>query len=82
MVDYLENEVSLTSAQNLVRAVNMALKQLKGYPTIGRTSPVNDKVRFVLIGRNRRMYYRIKGKKLIVIFLFDTRQDPKKDPYQ
>ena len=82
MIAYLENEVSLTSAQNLARAVHMALEQLKDYPTIGRQSRVNEKVRFILVGRNRRMYYRVKGKKLIVIYLFDTRQDPNKDPYQ
>ncbi len=82
IVDYLESEQSVTTAQNFVREIYSAIDLLVHQPMIGRESGLNQSIRFVLVGRHRRLYYRLRDKKLIIVFLFDTRQSPDKDPYR
>ncbi len=33
------------------------------------------------VDKHRNLYYRIEGNKLIVVYLFDTRQHPNNNPY-
>lgn len=81
-LEYLAKEFSLQSAENLIEAIEQTIERIRDYPTSFRQSSVDSSVRFILVGRNRRLYYRLRGNTIRIIFLFDTRQDPKKDPYQ
>jgi addiction module RelE/StbE family toxin len=81
MVSYLEENTSLQAAENLTQRIFEKLKMLRRYPETGRKSKNRKTIRFVKIGKNRRMYYRIHGKKLIIVDFFDTRQHWDKNPY-
>ena len=58
------------------------LEILKRYPEIGRKSRKRKTIRMVRVDKYRQLFYRIKGKKLIVVFFFDGRQHPDKNPYR
>lgn len=79
---FLENEFSKTAADNYVRSIMDKIEVLRKYPTLGRKVKNRKTIRFVLIGKHRRLYYRVQGKQLIIASLFDTRQNPLEDSHQ
>jgi hypothetical protein len=47
----------------------------------GRPISSRKTIRFVLVGKYHRMYYRKHGLTLFITRFFDTRQNPDKRPY-
>ena len=80
-IKYLKSEVSLTSAERFVGLIKERIEQVEQYPTMGRKAPRHKTIRFVLVGKNHRLYYRVHGSILFITALFDTRQSPNKRPY-
>jgi len=81
-VAHLEKEIgSLQAAQNLVRQTYRAIDKICEHPARGMQSSKRKTILSILIGRHRRLYYTIKGEKIIGVFFFDTRQNPGKNPY-
>jgi plasmid stabilization system protein ParE len=81
VLGYLKNEVSLTSSERFLDLVESHIEKIKKYPTKGRQVPNRKTIRFVLVGKNHRLYYRPHGSTLYITALFDTRQDIDKRPY-
>jgi plasmid stabilization system protein ParE len=81
-LEYIAREFSLQAAENLIEAVEQATAQIAQHPTSFRQSKIDPNIRFILVGPNRRLYYALEGDTIQILLLFDTRQDPKKDPYQ
>ncbi len=67
---------------NFVYAVTEKIEALRKYPNIGRKAPKMKTLRFVLVGKHRRLYYRIEGRFLVISSIFDARQHPSKDIFQ
>ena len=80
-IKYLKSEVSMTSAERFTNLIQQRIEQVEKYPTMGRKAPNRKTVRFVLVGKNHRLYYRVHGSILYITALFDTRQAPDKRPY-
>ena len=78
---YLEDEYSTQTSEKFVQTVFTKIEALQKYPTIGRKAPNRKTIRFVLVEKHYRLYYRVSGTTL-VICLFDTRQHPNKDIYR
>jgi len=81
MALYLEEEASLQSAKRLVQKVMDKVETLRYYPEIGRPSKRKKTVRGINIDKHRKLYYRLHGRQLIIVFLFDSRQHPDRNPY-
>lgn len=81
IVDYLEENFSEKTASNFVEKVFDRLDILSRYPEIGRKSKKKKNIKFHKIDKHRDLYYRIDGKNLIVVYIFDTRQNPEKNLY-
>jgi len=81
IVNYLEEEVGEQSARNFVSNIYSLIEKLKNYPEIGRRSKKKKTVRQYRIDKYRKLYYRKYGKKLIIVYLFDDRWNPKTNPY-
>ena len=79
---YLEENYSRQAAANFVNTVNEKIEVLRKYPGIGRKAPKMKTLRFVLVGKHRRLYYRVEGRFLVISSIFDTRQHPDKDTFQ
>lgn len=81
IVHYLMNEVSENTASKFVINVDKLLRKLYKYPEIGRKSLKQKSIRQYRIDKYRKLYYRISGSKLIIVFIFDERRNPKLNPY-
>jgi len=82
IVKYLEKEVSEKAAIKFVVKLDDLIEKLFKHPEIGRKTKKWKTVRQYQIDKYKRMYYRIHGRKLIIVFLFDERQNPKSNPYK
>ena len=80
-IKYLKNEVSIASAERFAQLVQQRIEQVEKHPTMGRKVPNRRTIRFVLLGKNHRLYYRVHGSILYITAIFDTRQAPDKRPY-
>ncbi len=81
LAEYLEEEVSYDFAIRFVSLVYAKIDKIKKYPEIGRLAPKTKNIRFINIDKKRRMYYRKQGSILHIVWFFDTRQNPDKNPY-
>ena len=78
---YLEKEWSQQAATNFLKKTDHRLRQLSRQPFTGAPSEKIKDVRAVLITRHNRLYYKVKGKKVIILNMYDTRMNPKKKKY-
>ena len=81
IAEYLERKASEETAIRFVNLVYDKIDMLKKYPEMGRPAAKTKTVRFVKIDKYRRIYYRKNGTTLHIVWFFDTRQDPTKNPY-
>ena len=79
---YLQNEFGAETAQKFVSRAFARAEFVARHPDVGRKSKRFKTVRFVLLGKYHRMYYRLDGSNLYVTYLFDTRQSPEKNSYR
>jgi plasmid stabilization system protein ParE len=81
VLDYLEQEWSQQVAADFLRKIDHWLRQLAGQPFTGATAEKIKDVGGVLINRLNRFYYKVRGKKVLVLNMYDTRMNPKKKKY-
>jgi plasmid stabilization system protein ParE len=81
LLAYLEKEWSHKVAASFLQKIDLRIKQLSGQPLTGISSAVLKDVRSVFITRYNRVYYKVKGNKVIVLNMYDTRMNPKKNKY-
>jgi plasmid stabilization system protein ParE len=80
LLQYLENEWGYKVAANFQANIDRHFKLIIGQPFIGAPTG-RENVRSLLITRHNRLFYKISGNKIIIINLYDTRMNPKKNPY-
>ncbi len=78
---YLEKEWSHKVAADFLLKIDRRIELLTKQPTIGAPSTRIKDVRGLLVTRHNRIYYKIKDNKVIILNMYDTRIDPKKNPY-
>ena len=81
LLSYLEAEWSKKVADDFLKEVEARLQTLSEQPFIGTPSKVSDNVRSILITKHNRIYYRIKGSVMEIVNMYDTRMNPKNNPY-
>lgn len=81
LLAYLEKEWSHKVAASFLKKIDFRIEQLSGQPLTGISFERIEGVRSVFITRHNRLYYKVKGKKVIVLNMFDTRMNPKKKKY-
>lgn len=81
IITYLEADVSEKAAIGFILKVDDLIHKLCKYPEIGRKTKKYKTVRQYKIDNFKRLYYRFSGKKLIIVYFFDDRQNPEINPY-
>jgi len=82
IVEYLENEVSEEAAMKFVIKIDNLIEKLNKYPEIGRRTKNKKTVRQYRIDKFKKIYYKKSGRKLVIVFIFDERQNPESNPYK
>jgi plasmid stabilization system protein ParE len=82
VITYLEHEWGNAVAQDFLLKVKAKVSILSQQPYVGKPSEKAEGVRGILISKHNKLYYRISGKKVIILNLYDTRINPKKNFYK
>jgi plasmid stabilization system protein ParE len=78
---YLEKAWSHKVAADFLIKIDRRIELLSKQPYVGALSSKVKDVRGLLITRHNKLYYTIKNDKVIILNMYDTRQNPKKNPY-
>ncbi len=81
IVEYFEIEGNIQAAENFRDKVKAKIDFIKSYPGAGRPTMKHKNLRYILVDKHRRMYYRFTSKSLTILAFFDSRQDPTKRPF-
>ncbi len=81
VIEYLIAEWSLTDAVNFENTVKKKLANLSRQPFIGIVSQKNPFVISILLSKYNRLYYRVKEETIELLNVFDTRQNPDRNPF-
>ena len=76
--EYITKEWGQKTAEAFVNKADETFHLLESFPNMGPVES-ND-IRGFRLSRQTRILYRVKEQKIIVLSLFDVRQDPKKKP--
>lgn len=82
IITYLLGNWPVSTAQNFQNIVNKKLENLSQRPYTGISSDINPVVRSILLTPHNRLYYKIVKETIEIINIFDTRSDPKKNPFK
>jgi len=74
--EYMRKEWGQSVAESFEEKVDYLFKLLTVFPQMGQVEK-ND-IRGFQISRQTRIFYRIKDERIIILSLFDVRQDPRK----
>jgi plasmid stabilization system protein ParE len=81
LLDYLEKEWAESAAEKFIVITNEKVKLITKQPSIGARSRIDESVRSILLTSKNRLFYRVKGNKIEIINLYDTRRNPKRNKY-
>lgn len=81
LIEYLSKEWNLKVTDNFIATFQGKINQLSSNPNMGKASTALN-VRTILITKHNRLYYRVKQNTIEVINMYDTRANPKNNPYK
>jgi plasmid stabilization system protein ParE len=64
-----------------LQKIDRRIELLTSQPYMGAQSTKVKDIRGLLVTRHNRLYYKIKDDKVIILNMYDTRLNPKKNPY-
>ncbi len=78
--EYIHNKWGASVAKAFEQKTTDFLDILEDFPEIGVLEVADKQIRGFQLTKQTRIFYRIKGERIIILTLFDVRQDPKKKP--
>ncbi|TAK39287.1 MAG: type II toxin-antitoxin system RelE/ParE family toxin [Saprospiraceae bacterium] len=78
---YLAEQYSPATAQRFSEELYTKILRIMQQPGSGHPGPVSQ-IRYFIVRKRYNVYYRHSGEVLYVVYLWDTKQDPKKNPYR
>lgn len=80
ILDYIEKEFGIISREHLRTKTKDFTILLKEFPEIGTLEVPGKQIRGFQLTRQTRVFYRLKDDRIIILTLFDSRQDPNRRP--
>ena len=81
VMDYLLESASEQVARTFYEKVLERIALLSQHSEIGRVSKKKKTVRVYPLDKRYHLYYRVDSRRLIIVYLFDTKQHPNQNPY-
>ena len=78
--DYITNEWGERVAEAFEQKTVDFLDLLEDFSEIGVVEVSEKKIRGFQLTKHTRVFYRIKGERIIILTFFDVRQNPRKKP--
>jgi plasmid stabilization system protein ParE len=79
LLNYIEREFGLLVAQRFAKQLDKKLLTLQQQPSIGKPSLYISNIRSIHAGKYNRLYYRIESNKIVILNIYDTRINPKRN---
>jgi plasmid stabilization system protein ParE len=79
---YLEKQWGEAVAQKFLQKLDRQIERIHLHPHTGIQVKNFKQTHSVLVTKHNRMFYRIKNNTVEIINMYDTRRDPKKNPYE
>jgi len=79
LLNYIEYEFGFLVAQKFMKLLERKFLTVQQQPFIGQPSGHIASVRSIRIGRYNRLYYRIESNNIIILNMYDTRINPKRN---
>lgn len=80
LINYLNAKWGIKVTDNFIATFQERITILVSNPDIGKQSNVIE-VKSILITKHNRLYYRLSNDVVEVLNLYDTRINPKRNPY-
>ncbi len=77
--EYILEKWGFPAADNFVKKVDKRIKILQEHPFFGNPSFRNVEIRKTQVTKHNKLYYRVKGNRIALLRLIDTRKDPEKN---
>ena len=81
VINYLLKAWSINAAIDFVNKLEEKIYYISLFPNVGIGSVKEPSIRSILITKHNRVYYQVHLTKILILDIFDTRQDPKKIKY-
>jgi len=78
---YLLKNFSSRTAFLFLEKIEERVELISKHPSIGKQSAKKPDIRSIQLIPHNLIFYRIKGNRVEILCLFDTRQNPIKKPY-
>ena len=78
LFDYLIKEWSIKVKKDFVKKLDSSIEIIKNQPEIFPESKKGKSLRKCVVTKQTTIYYRYNSKRINIVTLFDTRQDPNK----
>ncbi|MEK6780919.1 MAG: type II toxin-antitoxin system RelE/ParE family toxin [Bacteroidota bacterium] len=75
VIQYLLSEWTERDAIQFISKVDAKLFLLSRFPNIGRKTSHNNSIRQILLSKHNRLIYKIEKTRVVVLDIFDTRQE-------
>jgi plasmid stabilization system protein ParE len=82
LLEYLEENWSKKVADEFKKKLDYKMLHLLKDPSSGKNCYKVSNVRRILVTPHNKLFYRVIGKTIYIITLFDTRQNPEKNKYE
>ena len=81
LLNYLNLEWGIKVTDDFIATFQIRITNLISNPNIGKQSTVLE-VRSLLITKHNRLYYRLRNNTIEILNMYDTRINPKNNPYK
>ena len=81
LLEYLEKHWGSKVAMDFLNKLDKRTNTLRMQPFIGKPSEINPAIRTILVSKQNRLYYKCSNNTVIILNMYDTRINPKKNPY-
>ncbi len=78
---YISENWGKATAAKFIKTTQKQAKSLLKLPYLGRKSSKADNLYLINLGTYHWLYYLVFPDQIKIIYLFDTRQEPEKNPY-
>lgn len=75
---YLKEEWSKEIAQNFNKKLFMRIDFISKFPHLGKPSIKSPSIRKIVITKHNSLYYLVDKENIVLLNIFDTRQNPNK----
>ncbi len=78
ILDYLNHKWTEKEVVNFKWKLSSQLDIISKFPNLFPASQINPNLRKAVLSRQTTLFYQVHNKKIYIVYLFDTRQNPDK----